>query len=206
MFHRADAERRSISEKIQSSGRNQGAKQTQSSSYFYSQRRLADVPQHPLFLSQNVWSDCVWVALPGPWASGKLIKENRRLFCAAERESESCTPLLEKTASQSGPQTVFQLFERSGKSTLGVIVPVHSGGSRPTSLLSGLADGLCARLPPITPTPSENIIDLDIKRGRAALNKIPCMFNSPTWFWRPDTFFPVRVSVTRWTVLAVTTS
>lgn len=57
---------------------------------------------------------------------------------------------------------VFQLFG-SGKSTLGVIVPVHSGGSSPTCFVQpGRRTGLT---PAITPTPSENIIDLDIKRA-----------------------------------------
>ena len=208
-FHRADAERRSISEKIKALV------------------EIREPNRHNLaliFIPRDGWPTChnthfFFRKMSGLTVSGLLcqVPEHREnlskrtdvysvLPRERERGRESCTPLLEKTVSQSGPQTVFQLFERSGKSTLGVIVPVHSGGSRPTSLLSGLADGLCVRLPPITPTPSENIIDLDIKRGRAALNKIPCMFNSPTWFWRPDTFFPVRVSVTRWTVLAMTTS
>lgn len=82
---------------------------------------------------------------------------------------------------------VFQLFG-SGKSTLGVIVLLHSGGSRPTCFVQ---PGRRTRLTTtITPTPSENIIDLDIKRGCEAPNKIPCMLNSQMWFWRPNTFLP----------------
>lgn len=207
MFHRAATKRRYISEE---------------------KKVLVEIREpnrHNLaliFIPRDGWPTChnthfFFRKMSGLAASGLLcqVPEHRENLSKRtdvysvlprERERESCTPLLEETASQSGPQTVFQLFRRSGKSTLGVIVPVHSGGSRSTLLLSGLADGLRARLPPITPTPSENIIDLDIKRGRAALNKIPRMFNSPTWFWRPDTFSPVRVRVTRRTVLAVTTS
>lgn len=55
---------------------------------------------------------------------------------------------------------VFQLFG-SGKSTLGVIVPAHSGGSRPTCFVP--PDRRTCLAAAITPTPSENIIDLDIK-------------------------------------------
>lgn len=72
---------------------------------------------------------------------------------------QRCSP--RKTASPNlRHYLVFQLFG-SGKSTLGVIVLVHSGGSS----LTVQPGGHTCLTPAITPTPSENIIDLDIKRA-----------------------------------------
>lgn len=129
------------------------------------------------------------------------LSKRTDLYSALRREQHSFP---RKTASQDlRHYSVFQLFG-NGKSALGVIVLAHSNGSSPSYFVQpGRDTGLTLA---ITPTPSENIIDLYIKRAMRLINKIPCMLTFPAWFWRPDTFFPVQASVTCWTVLAVTTS
>lgn len=147
----------------------------------------------------------VWLCLSFPARSlsiGKTYqREQTSILCCRERERSSPR----KTGSQEDLRhyLVFQLFG-SGKSTLGVIVSVHSGGS---SLICFVQTGRHTPLTPaITPTPSENIIDLDIKRAVRLKIKFHACLILHRGFWRPDTFFPVQASVTSWTVSAVTTS
>lgn len=88
---------------------------------------------------------------------------------------------------------VFQLFG-SGKSTLGVIVLLHSGGSRPTCFVQpGRRTCLTAA---ITPTPSENIIDLDIKRAVRLQIRFHACLILQCGFGGRTLFFPVQANVT----------
>ncbi len=139
------------------------AKQTQPNSYFYSllfrAERLADMPQHPhfLFTKRLVWSCLTFSARS--LSIGKTYQKRTDVYSVLQREQRSSP---RKAASQDlRHHLVFQLFG-SGKSTLGVIVPVHSGGSGPTRFVQPGTHNFTLA---IAPAPSENIIDLDIKRA-----------------------------------------
>lgn len=135
------------------------AQKTQSCSYFYSFPFCAR--------SQSSWLTCHNTHFFFREMSGLVVSDcfcqhqenlskRTNLYSTLHRESSTLSSA-RTTASQNLRQyLVFQLFG-SGKSTLGVIVLVHSGG-RSLTALSSLADKHT-----ITPTPSENIIDLDIK-------------------------------------------
>lgn len=143
------------------------AKQTQSSSYFYSLLFCTS--------SQSGWPTCHNTHFFFHKMSGLVVSEffcqvpehrenlSKRTDVYSVLQSESKHSTRRETARQDlRHYLVFQLFG-SGKSTLGVIVLVHTGGS---SLTCFVQPGRRTCLTPaITPTPSENIIDLDIKRA-----------------------------------------
>lgn len=137
------------------------AKQTQSSSYFYSLLFSTS--------SQSGWPTCHNTHFFFYKMSGLVVSE---FLCQVSEHRENLskrTDLYSVQQRSSAPNTarqdlrhysVFQLFG-SGKSTLGVIVSAHSDSSNPTCFVQ---PGRRVHLTPvITPTPSENIIDLDIK-------------------------------------------
>ncbi|TNN88951.1 hypothetical protein EYF80_000829 [Liparis tanakae] len=89
-------------------------------------------------------------------------REQTSILRCRERERERLSSRGETASQDHRHYFGFQLFGY-GKSTLGGIVPAHSGGCGPTCFVQ---PGRRTRLiPTITPTPSENIIDLDIKRA-----------------------------------------
>lgn len=89
------------------------------------------------------------------------LSKRTDLSSVLQRESEQHSSPKKTARRYLRHYLVFQLFG-SGKSTLGVIVLVHSSGSSPTGFV--LPGRRTCLSPAITPTPSENIIDLDIKR------------------------------------------
>lgn len=146
----------------------------------------------------------VWLCLSFSARSRSIGKTYQReqtsILCYGASERSSCR----RPASQDLRRyLVFQLFG-SGKSTLGVIVLLHSGGSRLTCFVQpGRRTCLTTT---ITPTPSENIIDLDIKGAARLQIRFHACLILKCGFGGRTLFFPVRVNVTCSAVLAVTTS
>lgn len=145
----------------------------------------------PTFSFTNclVWS-CLSFSARSPSIGKTYQREQTAAVCCRESSAADSQP----AGQDLRHYLVFQLFG-SGKSTLEVIVLLHSGGSGADFALSRAGRRACLAAA-ITPTPSENIIDLEIKRaarlqiGFHACLILQCGFGGQTLF------FPVRANVT----------
>lgn len=139
--------------------------------------RLADVPRHPLSLSQNC---LVWLRLSVSASSpsiGKTDQKGTDGCCVLPRAQEQQQETDRQTASRPAGQPVGQ-----DPQTLLSLSAVRKWGKH--------IRGHCAACRiPVTPTPSENIIDLEIKQAaRLQIGFRKCLILPVRFFRRPDAF------------------